>query len=120
MADALVELAGEARQRFDELKELLDSAPSEEVPVPGSEAESAPADEVPGTLRERVRLDALNMALTGSSRADTRQHLFESFPDAAVEDVDEILEATYADGDDEGRGPAAPAKRKRRFGRRRR
>jgi hypothetical protein len=99
LADALVSEIAEARGRYEELAELIDSA---EIvgETPDLPRESAIEDE--------AHLVALAMATNGSTRADAREHLISAF---GIADPEEILDEVFA-ATSENDSPQ-PARRRR-------
>src|SRR4051812_44769876 len=84
LADALVSEIAEARGRYEELADLIDSAE-----VAGDIAEPPRASAV----EDAAHLAALAMATNGASRADARDHLMSAF---GIEDPTEILDQAFA------------------------
>jgi hypothetical protein len=104
LADSLVEQVAETRRHYEQLRADLDSFESTgTVPV---HAETAPAEsatapvrreerqESPDESRERLRLFALNLALSGETRETVSAQLHDKF---GVDDVDDILGAVFPD-----------------------
>ena len=103
LADALVDQLAETRQHYEQLRTDLDSYEATTTPAPAPQER----EETPEEGQERVRLFALNLALSGSSREEVTAELNEQF---GVTDADEILDAVFPD--------TTARERKRRFGRR--
>lgn len=82
----------------DAVHRLAGQEPGGEPEPPGSETEPGDGD-TPGRSgqgSDRARLVALNMALSGTSRAETERHLREAFE---LEDAKEILDEVYSRAD---------------------
>jgi hypothetical protein len=80
VVEAVAVRAEEALQRLDDLSAALDAAPA--PPAPPSIAD--PADP--------ARLAAIELAVSGCSRAETAERLRERFPDT---DVDAVLDDVF-------------------------
>ena len=95
LADGLVEQLGAARRRLDALRIELEDEPA---PVPEVVVPAPALDESdPDLVRDRIRLDAMNMALTGSTREETRAHLLENFSGVEIDDIDNALDVTFGE-----------------------
>jgi hypothetical protein len=105
LADSLVEQLSETRRHYERLRTDLDRF----EPRPSAPREHEERVEAPRDSRERVRLFALNLALSGSTRADVSAELRDKF---GVEDAGDILDAVFPE--------SSAREHKRRFGRRRR
>jgi hypothetical protein len=106
MADALAEQLAETRQHYEQLRSDLDGAGARAT-VPRAQDEQP---ETPEENYERVRLFALNLALSGSTRDEVSADLRDKF---GVDDSGDILDAVFPE-------TSATREPKRRFGRRRR
>jgi hypothetical protein len=106
LADSLVDQLAETRQHYEQLRTDLDSY----EPRPARRVEVAEEQHVesPQESYERIRLFALNLALSGSSREDVTAELRDKFE---VQDATEILDDVFPQ-------LTTPRQRKRRFGRR--
>jgi hypothetical protein len=105
LADSLVEQLADTRQHYEQIRTDLDRyEPRSSTPAPIVEE----PEETPEESAERVRLFALNLALSGSSREDVIAELHEKF---GVDDADEILDAVFPQ-------TTRTRERRRRFGRR--
>jgi hypothetical protein len=112
MADSLVQQLSDTRQHYEQLRSDLDGARERaprHTPVTVPHQQQEESDE---EAYERIRLFALNLALSGSSRDDVALELREKF-DVGVRDSGDILDAVFPET-----SPATEPKR--RFGRRRR
>jgi hypothetical protein len=78
--EAVAVRAEEALQRLDDLSAALDAAP------PAPERRSLPDPANP------VRLAAIELAVSGTTRAETAERLRERFPDA---DLDAVLDDVF-------------------------
>jgi hypothetical protein len=106
LADALVEQASVVRSHYDELQRTLDEAPTEadlEPTVGGARPveESSVKDTdygAPGPqVHDSARLVVMDMAMSGSTREETKAYLRESLGIAGGEDVvDEVFDRTEA------------------------
>jgi hypothetical protein len=111
LADVLLERVSSARQRIEELRaELEDSEPTEVPTAPALIEE----EDNPELLHDRIRLDAMNMALTGSTRDETRAHLLETFGEVPIDDIDDALNVTFGEVLNAPEGLPAPTRRFRR------
>jgi hypothetical protein len=106
LADSLVEQLDETRHHYEQLRTDLDRFD----PRPTSPREREERVESPEENRERIRLFALNLALSGSTREDVSAELRDKF---GVEDAGDILDAVFPES-------SSTREHKRRFGRRRR
>jgi hypothetical protein len=106
MADALAEQLAETRHHYEQLRSDLDGAGARAT-APRVHEEQR---ETPEESYERVRLFALNLALSGSTREEVRADLRDKF---GVDDSGDILDAVFPE-------TSAVSEPKRRFGRRRR
>ena len=92
LADSLVDQIAATRSHYRELRSALDEAepamedtPAAVVPVAPAEASEEPRDDEPdeepdeAARLERARVEALNMALSGCSRADVTAYLGDMF-----------------------------------------
>ena len=95
LADALVEQVGEARAQFEQLSVMLSGSGEDALAGIPATFDEADLDDGPEALQERVRLDALNLALTGQGREAARDQLLELFSEAAVDDIDEALDSAF-------------------------
>ena len=102
LADSLVEHLAETRRHYEQLSaelEGIEPAPPRAVP---DEPDEAPAE-------ERVRVFALNLALSGVSRDVVRSELRDRF---GIHDSEDILAAVFPE-------PVPEGQTRRRFRRRR-
>src|SRR3954469_23310942 len=111
LADSLVEQLADTREHYEQIRtdlgghEPRETAPTPAPPpVPIAEQPEETADE----NAERIRLFALNLALSGSSREDVIAELHDNF---GVDDPGEILDAVFPE-------TTRTRQRRRRFGRR--
>jgi hypothetical protein len=89
LADALVEQLADTRQHYEQLRTDLDChEPRGRGPAPSVEE----PEETPEKSVERMRLFALNLALSGSSREDVVAELHDTF---GIDDAGEILDAVF-------------------------
>jgi hypothetical protein len=123
MADALVAQAAAVRDHYEQLQHALDETPAEHEPTVGG---ARPVDDAYDDLEvwedgggdephvhDSVRLVVMEMAMSGSSREETREYLRDSLGVQGGEPiVDEVFDRTEAAQD------AAPLHR-RLFTRRR-
>lgn len=105
LADSLVEQLSETRHHYERLRTDLDRL----GPRPSAAREREERVESPEESRERVRLFALNLALSGSTREEVSAELRDKF---GVEDAGDILDAVFPES-------SSTLQHKRRFGRRR-
>jgi hypothetical protein len=106
LADSLVEQLAHTRHHYEQLRTDLDRyEPRTSAPARALVEEH---EETPEEGAERVRLFALNLALSGSSREDVVAELHDKF---AVDDTDDILDAVFPQ-------TTRSRERRRRFGRR--
>ena len=120
LADALVDEIGAARQQLSELQRAVrelegDAEPEAVVGAPMLTGEASSPDTTAAdrftAAPDGARLVALNLALSGASRDETREHLMAAFSIDHVEELlDDAFGVSYADE------PRVP--RRRRFGRR--
>jgi uncharacterized protein (DUF2336 family) len=106
LADSLVEQLAETRQHYEQLRTDLDNYEARATTA----VDDGPAEEqaeTPEENHERVRLFALNLALSGESREEVSAQLHDQF---GVDDASEILDAVFPE--------STGRQRKRRFGRR--
>jgi hypothetical protein len=103
LADSLVQQLAETRQHYEQLRTDLDNYEAHTAPA-GAPAER---EDSPQENQERIRLFALNLALSGESRETVSAQLRDKFD---VIDASEILDAVFPDTNERPR--------KRRFGRR--
>jgi hypothetical protein len=111
LADSLVEQLAETRHHYEQIRTDLDRyqpRADEPSPAPMPVPVVHEPDESPEENAERVRLFALNLALTGSSREEVILELREKFD---VDDAGEILDAVFPQ-------TTRTRERRRRFGRR--
>lgn len=119
LADALVEQVGAVRERYEHLQRTLDEPVSEPVAATvGGARPVAPAfedtarDSDGQTVDDSARLVVMEMAMSGSSREETRAYLRDALDlDGGDPIVDEVFDRTEA-------AQAAPLHR-RLFSRRR-
>ena len=83
VVEAVAVRAEEALRRLDELNAALDAAPA----PPERPSTADPANP--------VRLAAIELAVSGTSRADTAARLHDRFPDA---DLDTVLDDVFGTG----------------------
>jgi hypothetical protein len=109
LADSLVEQLAETRHHYEQIRTDLDRyQPRADGPSPAPTPLGHEPDETPEENAERVRLFALNLALTGSSREEVVLELREKF---GVDEAGEILDAVFPQ-------TTRTRERRRRFGRR--
>ena len=105
LADSLVEQLADTRRHYEQIRTDLDRfEPRPGAPVPVVEEPEETSEE----NAERIRLFALNLALSGSSREEVIGELRETF---GVDDADDILDAVFPQ-------TTRNRERRRRFGRR--
>jgi len=125
LADSLVEEIAAARSHCDELRaaldetdiDVVDEQPVDEPRTPIALLESSaeqpeyddPDSRWDTSSRERARLGALSLALTGGSRQEARDHLFGAF---GIVDCEDILDETFGSLPDPDPEPAAAPKRR--------
>ena len=88
LASDLLEQATEMRRQWAELAEAIGR---ESSLSPGA---AAPASPAPDTSADQARLVALDMMLSGRTRAETEEHLRRTF---AGEDFSGLLDEVFAD-----------------------
>jgi hypothetical protein len=110
LADSLVEHLAETRRHYEELRTELDKvAPAPIAPANGDEQRAEKRDESEFDDPERVRLFALNQALSGLSEDEVRTELEEKF---AFVDADQMVRSVFPHVPDSANGH-----HKRRFAR---
>jgi hypothetical protein len=115
LADSLVEQLADTRHHYEQIRTDLDRyEPRVSAPASAQAQAQAPApmveqpEETYEDNAERIRLFALNLALSGSSREDVIAELHDNF---GVDDPGEILDAVFPE-------TTRTRQRRRRFGRR--
>jgi hypothetical protein len=112
LADSLVEHLAETRRHYEQLRADLDAVgPLKTLETPTTTDDELPVaepiDEPDYDDPERVRLLALNLALSGWSQEEVRTEVEDKFP---LADSDAIVKAVFPD-------PEPPSAPKRRFAR---
>lgn len=109
LADALVAQVGSVRMHYEELQRTLDEEPSEaelEPTLGGARPVEDSFDDVyadePGTqVHDSARLVVMEMAMSGSTRVETKTYLRESLGVAGGDDiVDEVFDRTESAAQD--------------------
>jgi hypothetical protein len=108
LADALVEQVGAVREHYEQLQRTLETPRPEPVvtvggarPVEDAFAEDEDADDGP-QLHDSARLVVMEMAMSGSTRDETKAYLEETLGldggDALVDEVFDRTEAAQSGG----------------------